>query len=409
MEKSKVIAGLDIGATKVVLAVATPANSGVEVVAIESAPIANAYQGSVVSIEAVSQAICCAKEKVELKLGFAVEEVWVGVSGRYAKCFSTNGIAAIKSGEVTVEDVRQVLETARAVAIPSSQEVLHILPSSYSIDGQSGVLDPVGMSGVRLEASVQMITSRETENRNITRCVTRAGLKASGLVLSQLATATSVLSEGEKQLGVCLVDIGGVSCDLVVYYQGSVIHASSIPVGGNHFDRDIAVGLRVSQDNAEKIKKESASAILSLVGEGEQISIEHLGGAPQREMVLRKDLSEMVEARAEEILHLIYTRLRDENLLQKLGSGVVVSGGSSLLTGFIELTGFLFDMPVRQGLPQKINGLLVEDMGPEKAAVVGLLLYGQQQEGLRECAEESVGEKINTWVHRAKKLFESQL
>jgi cell division protein FtsA len=377
--KAPVLAGLDIGSTKVCFVIGTVNPEGkIDVVGVGRAPNTGIRQGVVVNIEATTESIKKAKEEAELMSGYAVVDVWVGVSGTHITSFDSKGMVAIKNKEVTQQDIERVIEAAKAVAVPADRNVLHVLPREYKVDGQDGITDPIGMSGVRLEASVHIVTGGHTALQNSIKCVEKAGLRVSGLVLNQLAASAAVLSEDEKNLGVCVVDMGGGTCDAVYFVNGSVAHTSIIPLGGHHFTHDVAVGLRTPQVAAEDLKKKFGCAMASMVNENETIEVEGVGGRKSR-LIPRKDLADVLEARAEENLNLIANDMRMSGLLPMLGSGLVLTGGASQLDGLVEMGEFIFDIPVRCGGPSKVGGLIDVVKSGEHSAAVGLLLYGLSQ------------------------------
>lgn len=375
-----VIAGLDIGTTKVCMVIGVLNEEGrIDVVGVGSAPNSGVRQGTVVNIEATAESIRRAREEAELMSGYKVEEVWVAVGGTHIRSFDSIGMVAIKSREVTTHDVERVIEAAKAVAVPNDRSVLHVIPREYKVDSQDGILDPIGMAGIRLEASVHIVNGSQTAIANNLKCVEKAGLRVSGLVLQQLAAAISTLSEDEKNLGVCLVDIGGGACSLVYLVHGSVAHTSVIPIGGLHFTQDIAIGLRTPQSSAETLKKKHGIAMGSLITEDETIEVEGVGGRNSR-TILRKDLADVIEPRAEELLQMIGHDLKHSGLMPLLGSGVVITGGASQMPGLVEMGEFILDIPVRRGQPaQKVGGLVDVIRSPSYATSVGLLLYGLSQ------------------------------
>ncbi|MGZ3743417.1 MAG: cell division protein FtsA [Pseudobdellovibrionaceae bacterium] len=394
--KAPVLAGLDIGSTKVCFVIGTVNPEGkIDVVGVGKAPNTGIRQGVVVNIEATTESIKKAKEEAELMSGYAIEDVWVGVSGTHITSFDSKGMVAIKNKEVTTQDIDRVIEAAKAVAVPADRNVLHVLPREYKVDGQDGISDPIGMSGVRLEASVHIVTGGYTALQNSIKCVEKAGLSVSGLVLNQLAASAAVLSEDEKNLGVCVVDMGGGTCDAVYFVNGSVAHTSIIPLGGYHFTHDVAVGLRTPQVSAEDLKKKYGCAMASMVNENETIEVEGVGGRKSR-LIPRKDLADVLEARAEENLNLIANDIRMSGLLPLLGSGLVLTGGASQLDGLVEMGEFIFDIPVRRGGPNKVGGLIDAVKSGEHAAAVGLLLYGlSQRKDLIVQSQQNQGEMIN--------------
>lgn len=394
--KAPVLAGLDIGSTKVCFVIGTVNPEGkIDVAGVGTAPNTGIRQGVVVNIEATTESIKKAKEEAELMSGYNVAEVWVGVSGTHITSFDSKGMVAIKNKEVTNQDIERVIEAAKAVAVPADRNVLHVLPREYKVDGQDGITDPIGMSGVRLEASVHIVTGGHTALQNSVKCVEKAGLRVSGLVLNQLAASAAVLSEDEKNLGVCVVDMGGGTCDAVYFVNGSVAHTSIIPIGGHHFTHDVAVGLRTPQVSAEDLKKKYGCAMASMVNENETIEVEGVGGRKSR-LIPRKDLADVLEARAEETLNLIANDMRMSGLLPMMGSGLVLTGGASQLDGLVEMGEFIFDIPVRRGGPNKVGGLIDVVKSGEHSAAVGLLMYGlSQRKDLIVQSQQGQGEMIN--------------
>ncbi len=378
--KAPLIAGLDIGSTKVVMIVGSlRADGQVDIAGVGSAPNAGVRQGVVVNIEATTEAIKRAREEAELMSGYQIDEVWVGVSGSHIKSFDSRGMVAIKNKEVNEQDISRVLEAAKAVAVPADRSVLHVLPREFKVDGQEGISDPIGMSGVRLEAAVHIVTGNQTVIQNMRKCIEKSGLKVKGLVLDQLASSLAVLSDDEKNLGVCVIDMGGGTCNTIYFVNGSVAQTSVIPVGGYHFTHDIAVGLRTPQVSAEEIKKKYGCAIANMVDEKESLEVEGVGGRKTRSVLMR-DLAEVIEPRAEETLQLIHIDLQKSGLMHSLGSGIVLTGGASELSGLIEMGEFIFDIPVRKGQPTTIGGLTEVVKSAAFATAVGLVLYGVKED-----------------------------
>jgi cell division protein FtsA len=405
-----VIAGLDIGSTKVTVVIGSPNEQNeIEVVGVGTAPNTGIKQGVVVNIEATSESISKAREEAELMSGVKIQEVWVGVSGSHIKSFDSKGMVAIKNKEVTTQDVQRVIDAAKAVAVPTDRNVLHILPREFKVDAQDGILDPIGMSGIRLEANVHIVTGGSAAIANNLKCIEKAGLKVAGLVLDQLAASISVLSEDEKSLGVCVVDMGGGSCGMIYFVNGSVAGTSVVPVGGAHFTHDIAVGLRTPQIAAEDLKKKFGCAMASLVGEEEVMEVEGVGGRKPR-TVLRREIAEVIEPRAEETMLLIQNNLRMSGLVPFMGSGIVLTGGASQLDGLVEMGEFVFDIPVRRGMPGKVGGLTDVVKSASFATAVGLLLYGWGQKKHtftnQHISEDVVTESIQHLTTKIKDFFE---
>ncbi|MFN7904713.1 MAG: cell division protein FtsA [Pseudobdellovibrionaceae bacterium] len=385
--KKPVLAGLDIGTTKVTFVIATVESISdskndlshkLSIVGLGNSVNTGLKQGVVVNIEATTEAIKRAKEEAELMSGYHIQDVWVSVSGTHIKSFDSKGMVAIKNREVTKSDIDRVIEAAKAVTVPSDREVLHVLPREYKVDSQDGITDPVGMTGIRLEANVHIVTAGQTALSNLMKCLNRAGLKKSGLVLDPLASSLAVLSQDEKNLGVGVVDMGGGSCHLLCYLNGSVAYTSHIPVGGSHFTHDVAIGLRTPQVAAEELKKKYGCALSSMVKEDETVEVEGVGGRKAR-LISRKDLSDVIEARAEEVMGLVYHDLSQHGILPMLGSGIVLTGGASILEGLSELGEYVFEVPVRRGQPQNVLGLTEVIKSPEYSTAVGLVLYAFEQ------------------------------
>ncbi|MFZ3228656.1 MAG: cell division protein FtsA [Pseudobdellovibrio sp.] len=375
IKNGPILASLDIGSSLVKLIYSTVnADGSIEVVGVGTAPNAGLKQGVVVNIEITTESIRKAKEEAELMSGYTANEVWISVSGSHIHSFDSKGMVAIKNKEVAIQDIERVIEAAKAVIVPADRTVLHVIPREYKIDAQDGISDPIGMSGVRLESSVHIVTASQSALANITKCIEKAGFKVAGLVLDQVAAGTAVLSADEKNLGVCLADIGGGSVKLIYFINGSVAQTSMIPVGGSHFTHDVAVGLRTPQVSAEILKKKHGCAVATLVSEEELVEVEGVGGRKVR-TIARKELAHILEARAEECLNMIANDVRMSGLQPVLGSGIVLTGGTSGLDGLVEMGEFIFDIPVRRGYPGTVGGLKDVVKGGEFATAIGLLMY----------------------------------
>ena len=384
------LAALDLGSTKVVFSIASAKPDGIEVIGVGSVPHTGVKQGIVVNIDSTTEAILKAKEEAELMSGVKVDNVWLGVGGTHIESFQSNGMVAVSGKEVLDTDIDRVIEAAKAVAIPSDRTVLHVIPNFYKLDSQSGISDPLGMSGVRLESSVHIVTALKSALQNSIKATEKAGLTVNGTVLQSLASSMSVLTEDEKKLGVTLVTLGGGKCELISFVAGSAIHTSIIPVGGQHFTGDIAMGLRTTQDNAETLKCKYAHAIAETVTGSENIEVESVGGRPPR-TIDRKTLCQIVEARAEETLALIMSELNSANLINHLGSGIVLTGGASQLKGLLELGDYQLDLPVRLGLPKTVGGLTDVVKTAGYSTTVGLLIYARKQ--IKQVIIEASSEK----------------
>ncbi|MBX3021744.1 MAG: cell division protein FtsA [Bdellovibrionales bacterium] len=377
--QARIIAGLDIGTTKVACAIGRYDNGQLDIIGVGQAPNSGMRHGVVVNIDATTEAIKKAKDEAELMAGTRADSVWLAVGGQHIQSFASSGMVAVRHKEVQQEDIDRVIEAAKAVAIPQDRQVLHVLPQDFKIDGQIGIFDPIGMSGVRLEASVFIVTGAKAVIQNAVTCAQRAGIKVEGLVLSQLASAMSVLSADEKNLGVCVVDMGGGTCDMIAFHQGSVIHTGLLPVGGHNFTHDVAIGLKTTQVHGETLKRKYGCALPEMVSEEESIEVESVGGRKPRTL-MRRDLCEVLEARTEETLELIHHDLEEKGLLSKLGSGVVLTGGGALLHGLVEMGDFVLDVPVRRGWPEKVGGLVDVVRQPSCSTVVGVMMYGLSQD-----------------------------
>jgi len=339
--------------------------------------------------------------------GVSMPAVWLAVGGSHIKSFDSQGMVAIRNKEVTNEDIERVIEAAKAVRIANDRQVLHVLPKEFKVDSQEGINDPIGMSGVRLECSVHIVTGSNSAIQNAIRCAEKAGLSVAGLVLQQFASALAILSADEKNLGVTVVDMGGGTCDLITFTQGSVVYTNVLPVGGNNFTHDVAMGLRTTQTNADILKKKFGCALPDMVNEEESIEVESVGGRQSR-TISRKDLCEVLEARAEETLKLIKEDLEDNGLMKQMGSGVVLTGGASQLQGLVEMGDFIFDIPVRRGIPERTGGLTDVVNSPMYSTCVGLMKYGmsrQKEAKATMAAKASMGTWVSQWANKIKDLF----
>lgn len=400
-KESRMVAGLDIGTTKVACAIGRFDNGQLDIIGVGTAPNSGMRHGVVVNIDAATEAIKKAKDEAELMAGVRVDNVWLAVGGQHIQSLSSAGMVAIRHKEVQQDDIDRVIEAAKAIAIPQDRQVLHVLPQDFRIDGQLGIFDPIGMNGVRLEASVFIVTGATSVIQNAVKCAQRAGLKVEGLVLQQLASALAVLSDDEKNLGTCVVDIGGGTCEMITYFQGSVIHTGLLPIGGQNFTHDVAIGLKTTQNHADMLKRKYGCALPEMISEDEVIEVESVGGRKPRTL-MRRDLCEVLEARAEETLELIHTALVELGLLGKLGSGVVLTGGGSLLHGLVEMGDFVLDVPVRRGWPEKVGGLVDVVRQPSCSTVVGLMLYGLSQD---KDVKTSMEAKAGDWTKKMKHLL----
>lgn len=377
---SNLIVGLDIGTSKVVSIVAEINDENeIEIIGLGSCRSRGLKKGVVVNIESTVQTIRSAIQEAELMAGCNIHSVFTGIAGNHIRSLNSHGIVAIRDNEVTASDIDRVTDAAQAVVIPADQKILHIIPRDFIIDDQEGIKEPIGMSGVRLEAKVHVVTGAVSAAQNIIKCVRRCGLEADDIVLEQLASSYSVLTEDEKDLGVCLVDIGGGTTDLAVFTNGAISHTSVIPIAGDHVTNDIAVALRTPTQNAEEIKVRHACALAQLANPDETVDVPSVGNRPARRMS-RQTLAEVVEPRYVELFSLVQAELRRSGYERQIVAGVVLTGGSSNMQGAVELAEEVFHLPVRVGAPQYVSGLVELVRNPIYATGVGLLLYGRNRQ-----------------------------
>ena len=331
-----------------------------------------------VNIESTVQSIQRAVEEAELMAGCQIHSVYAGIAGKHIRSMNSHGIVAIRDKEVYPADIERVIDAAQAVAIPADQKVLHILPQEYIIDSQEGVKEPLGMSGVRLEAKVHLVTCATNAAQNIEKCIRRCGLETDEIILEQLASSYSVLTEDEKELGVCLIDIGGGTTDIAIFTEGAIRHTGVIPIAGDQVTNDIAMALRTPTENAEELKIKYACALSQLASPDEMIKVPSVGDRPSRDLS-RRALADVVEPRYDELFHLIQAELRHSGFEDMLAAGLVFTGGTSKMEGVTELAEEIFHMPVRVGMPYEVNGLVDIVRNPTYSTGVGLLLYGLKQ------------------------------
>ncbi len=402
--ENNLIVGLDIGTSKVVAIVGeVTVEGGIEIIGVGTQPSKGLKKGVVVNIESTVQSIQRAVEEAELMAGCQIRSVYAGIAGSHVKSINSHGIVAIKDKEVTPADVARVIDAAKAVAIPADQRILHVIPQEFLIDNQEGIRDPISMSGVRLESRVHLVTGAVSAAQNIIKCVRRCGLEVDDIILEQLASSASVLTDDEKELGVCLVDIGGGTTDIAVFTEGAIRHTAVIPIAGDQVTNDIAVALRTPTQYANDLKIKYACALRQLATGDETIEVPSVGDrAPRR--LARQTLAEVVEPRYEELLGLVQAELRRAGFEEICAAGIVLTGGSSKMEGVIELAEEIFHMPVRLGVPQHVSGLVDVIRNPIHATGVGLLLFGlkQQQSSfsshqLEEDSGDSVWKKMKSW------------
>jgi cell division protein FtsA len=397
-QSGEIVVGLDIGTTKICAIVGEVTEEGViDIIGIGTHPSKGLRKGVVVNIEATVTSIKRAIEEAELMAGCEITTVYTGIAGGHIKGFNSQGIVAVKDKEIREQDIGRVIDAAKAVAIPLDREVIHVLPQEFIIDDQGGIKEPLGMAGVRLEAKVHIVTGAVSSAQNIIKCANRTGLNVADIVLQPLASSEAVLSEEEKDLGACLVDIGGGTTDIAIFKDGSIVHTAVIALGGNNLTSDIAIGLRTPTEEAERIKQKYGCCITKNVEKDETIEVPSVGGRQPR--VLRRSvLSEILEPRVEEIYQLVQRELQKCGYEDLLASGVVITGGSTLLEGMPELAEEVLGLPTRRGMPRNIGGLVDVVKSPMYATGVGLVLYGAKHQDMRvfKIREENVYKKVRS-------------
>jgi cell division protein FtsA len=400
-----IIVGLDIGTSKVVAIVGElQADGQIEVIGFGMHPSRGLKKGVVVNIESTVTSIQRAIEEAELMAGCDISQVYAGIAGSHVRSLNSHGIVAIRDREVTQSDVDRVIDAARAVAIPADQKILHVLPQEFIIDGQEGIREPIGMSGVRLEARVHMVTGAASAAQNIVKCVQRCGLEVEDIVLEQLASSYAVLTDDEKELGICLVDIGGGTTDIAVFNNGAIRHTAVIPIAGDQVTNDIAISMRTPTQFAEEIKIKYACALSQLANLDETIEVPSVGDRPPRRLA-RQTLAEVVEPRYEELFGLIRDELRRSGFENMIAAGIVLTGGSAKMEGAVELAEEVFHMPVRLGVPQYVRGLGDVIRNPIHSTGIGLLVYAKSRE-MRLAADVPVGAGLREVWGRMKSWFQ---
>jgi cell division protein FtsA len=378
-KKHSIVVGLDIGTSKICAVVGEMTDGGVEIIGLGSHISQGLRKGVVINIETTVGSIKRAVEEAALMAACEINSVFAGIAGSHIKGFNSHGVVAVRTKEVCPRDLDRVIDAAKAVAIPRDQEVLHVLPQDYIIDDQSGIKEPLAMSGVRLEAKVHIVTGAVTAIQNIIKCCNRAGLNVADIALEPLVSAEAVLSEEERELGVVLIDMGGGTTDIAVFHDGTVKHTAVLGIGGNHLTGDIAAGLRTPLGDAERIKLRFGRAKASMVSADERIEVAGVSGRLDRS-VLRRAVCEIIEPRLDEILQLIRREIAKSGYEDALALGAVMTGGSMLLPGAIEMAEEILAMPVRLGVPMHVHGLVDVISSPIYATGVGLVLYGMKRQ-----------------------------
>lgn len=401
--KDDIVVGLDIGTTKIACIIGEVTQEGIDIIGIGSHPSTGLRKGVVINIDATINSIRKAVEEAELMAGVDVNTVYAGIAGGHIKGFNSHGIVPIKNREVRKVDLSRVVDAASAVAIPMDREVLHVIPQEYVIDDQDGIKEPLGMSGVRLEAKVHIVTASVASAQNIVKCANACGLHVSDIVLEQLASSEAVLSDDEKELGVAVVDIGGGTTDIAIYSQGSIVHTAVLSIGGHHITNDIAVGLRTPMAEAERIKHAYGCALTSRISPSETIEVPSVGGRPPR-VISRSILAEIIEPRVEEIFAFVAREIVESGFEHSIASGVVITGGSTVLDFMPELAEEVLEMPVRLGCPKSVGGLIDVVRHPKYATGVGLVCYGAKhdEQELFRVQDENIYQKV---THRMRQWF----
>ncbi len=410
MENSDIVVGLDIGTTKVCAIVGKKTPEGkIKIIGVGQSPSRGLRKGIVINIDEAVMSIRSAVSYAERMSGIKIDSVYTGIAGGHIRSYNSNGVVAIKSLEVSESDIRRVLDAAKAVAIPPDREIIHVIPQEYIVDDQTGINDPRGMSGTRLEVKVHIVTGSVTSVQNIIKCCHKSGLKVNNIVLQPIASSHAVITPDEKDLGVGLIDVGGGTTDVAAFVANAIKHTSVISIGGDHVTNDIAIGLRTSFKDAEEIKKKYGCALSELVKEDEIVEIPGVGERKSRE-VPAVMLSEIIEPRMEEIFSLVRDDLEKMNLLPMLASGMVITGGSALMRGAVELAEQVFDMPVRIGKPTGVEGLKDVVDNPMYATGVGLVLHAFQEpeeerlniephaRGKDDSLFSMIVEKMKSWI-----------
>jgi len=403
MAEERIYVGLDIGTTKITAIVAEldEDGEGIRIAGVGTAPSDGLKRGVVVNLDKTTRSIQYAVQEAERMSGRTIRGVYAGIAGDHIRGINSRGVIAVsrKDAEIRPHDVERVIEAAKAIAIPTDREVLHVLPQEYIVDDQDGIRDPVGMSGVRLEAEVHIITGAASACRNIVRAAERAGLYVEELVLEPLASANAVLTQDERDLGVALLDIGGGTTDVAVFFEGTVRHTAVIGLGGANVTNDLAIGLRAPVERAEQLKLQSGCALISMVRPDEVVQVPSIGGRPDRE-VSRHMLAMMIEPRIEEIFELAKKEVRKNHIADLLGAGLVLTGGASLLEGMPELAEQVFDLPVRRGIPMGISGLTEAVCDPRFATGVGLAIHAHLSNARPRGVERNVLSRISGGLRR---------
>ncbi len=407
MPKNSYVVGLDIGTKKVAAIIGEiTEEKKVEIIGIGTAESRGLRKGIVVNLDSTVDAIKKAQEEAELMAGVEIDAAFIGISGAHIKSFNSRGVIAVsgKNREISREEIKRVIEQSKAVSIPPDREIIHIIPQEFVVDDQDGIKDPLGMSGIKLEVNVHIITGAITSVQNLRTCVARAGIEIEQVVLNQIATSSSILTHDEMELGVGLVDIGGGTTEVAIFERGSLWYTSVIPIGGDNFTNDIAVGLRTPIPDAEKIKKKYGCVSHPLVDEQETIEVPTVGRGKKPRVLSRQLLADIIHPRAEEIFRLVDNDIKRMGYEKSLNSGIVITGGTALLDGLEEVAEEIFDLPVRRGDPSGVGGLVDRVSTPDYATTVGLIQYGYnlyKEKGLPRDRKKGFWSKFKDWLKEA--------
>lgn len=407
MPKNNYIVGLDIGTKKTAAIIGEiTEDKKIEIIGIGTTDSRGLRKGVVVNLEATVTAIKKAQEEAELMAGVEIDSAFVGISGAHIKSFNSRGVIAVsgKNKEITPEDIERVIDQSKAVSIPPDREIIHIIPQEFVVDEQDGIKDPLGMSGIKLEVNVHIVTSATTSVQNLKTCIERAGIEIERIVLNQIAASSSTLTHDEKELGVGMIDMGGGTTEVAIFERGSLWYTSIIPIGGDNFTNDIAVGLRTPIPEAERIKKKFGCVSSPPMDEEDTIEVPSMGRGKKPRILSRQLLADIIQPRAEEIFRLVDNDIKRMGYEKSLNSGIVITGGTALLEGLEEVAEEIFDLPVRRGDPSGIGGLAERVNTPDYAASVGLILFGYDQwkeKTLSKDRKRSLWVKFKEWLKEA--------
>lgn len=407
MQKNSSIVGFDIGTKKITAIIGEiTEEKKIEIIGIGTSDSRGLRKGVVVNLEATVDAIKKAQEEAELMAGVAIDSAFIGISGAHIKSFNSRGVIAVsgRNKEISREDINRVIDQSKAVSIPPDREIIHIIPQEFVVDEQDGIKDPLGMSGIKLEVNVHIVTAGITSVQNLKTCVSRAGIEIEEIVLNQIATSHSVLTHDEMELGVGLIDIGGGTTEIAIFERGSLWYTSVIPIGGDNFTNDIAVGLRTPIPDAEKIKKKFGCVTAQLNEDEETIEVPPVGRGKKPRILSRQLLADIIQPRAEEIFRLIDNETKRMGYEKSLNSGVVLTGGTALLDGLEEVAEEIFDLPVRRGDPMGVGGLVDRVNTPDFSTAVGLTIFGFNQwkgKGITKDRKQGFWAKMKEWLKEA--------